>query len=253
MKEKIDEHIIFIEPQDLNQIQGKVVLEHCEVKFTERIVLMDNAKDQNGFDLFRENYLDEFPPDKKLSEEEENLLYANLVLTTLKSLKYRYRKVFLIYQACNQSDPLSWLENVEKLMTGNREIIIKIDNEDDTFYETSLQLLNDVKVLYKAHREKDKKSVSWGGSPTQFVELVLALYKAEHESHEILICGPDIKDEKALISAMAHKFNFAIEDIYNYIESIKGRKEIKGRADKKARFLLKLIDSLLDYCKDSDA
>ena len=52
---------------------------------------------------------------------------------------------------------------------------------------------------------------------------------------------------------MAHKFNFVIEDIYNYIESIKARKDIKGREDKKARFLLKLIDSLISYCKDSDA
>lgn len=57
MKEKIDEHIIFIEPQDLNQIQGKVVLEHCEVKFTERIVLMDNAKDHFGFFPVLDNFL----------------------------------------------------------------------------------------------------------------------------------------------------------------------------------------------------
>ena len=251
--EEIDDQNILLDFEALNQIQGEMVLSHCEVKFTERTILMDNEIDKNSFDLFREHYLTKYPPNKNLSEEEENLLYANLLLTTLKSIKYRYRKVFIIYQACNQSDPITWVENFMKLMTDNREAIVAFGGKDDTFYETSLGLLNDVKSLYQSHHKKDKLSVSWGGSPTQFVELVLALYKAEHETHNILTYGPDIKDEKALISAMAHKFNFVIKDIYNYIESIKARKEIKGQEDKKARFLHKLIDSLIAYCRDSDS
>ena len=62
MMEKIDDQNILLDFEALNQIQGEMVLSHCEVKFTERTILMDNEIDKNSFDLFREHYLTKYPP-----------------------------------------------------------------------------------------------------------------------------------------------------------------------------------------------
>ena len=257
---RIDENKIFSMERE-KKFPNSLILEHCTIKFDERIISYPNDKDRNVFDLHRDDLEEVFPTEMKLDEDTENLMYINLVLGTLWLIEYPYRKVFIIYQASKQSDPVAWLDNVGRVMTTHQTDIIHFTNES-TFYHTSLALLNDARIAYMAHRKNDKMSVSWNGSPTQFVELILALYNMEHtieydtgaKTKNILKYDDSaIKDEKALISAMAHKFNFVIEDIYNYIESIKARKDIKGREDKKARFLLKLIDSLISYCKDSDA
>ena len=258
---RIDENKIFSMERE-KEFPNSLVLEHCTIKFDERIISYPNDKDRNAFDLYRDDLEELFPTEMKLDEDTENLMYINLVLGTLWLVEYPYRKVFIMYQASKQSDPVAWLDNVNRVMTTHKDDIIRFANDESTFYYTSLALLSDARIAYMAHRKNDKMSVSWNGGPVQFVELILALYKMEYKveyetgakTENILKYDYSaIKDEKALISAMAHTFNFVIKDIYNYIESIKARKEIKGQEDKKARFLHKLIDSLIAYCRDSDS
>lgn len=249
-RKKLDEKDIF-ESFERKRTPPNMILTHCKIKFDERNISGKNDKNREVFDLYQEDLQEECSIETVAGGDEnaENLAYVNLLLGTLMIIEYRYRKIFIIYQACKQSDPIRWLDSVMQVMTTYHQDISAYTHDSETFYDTTLSHLNDVRALYIMHHKKDQLSVSWNGGPIQFVELVLALYQAE----KILTYGPDIKDEKALISAMAHKFNFKIDDIFNYIESIKGRKDIKGRGDKKARFLLKLIDSLIAYCNDSDA
>lgn len=255
-KKRIDENIIF-PPKQQVIFPEQMILKHCKIKFPQWIISISNDKHRNGFDLYREDLEVFFPLDKELNEDEENLLYVNLLLGTLLMIDFPYRKVFIIYQASLQPDPVAWLECFKQVMATHQEEISCATDEKATFYYTTLTLLSDIEIVYMVHRKNDKMSVSWNGGSAQFVELILALYNMEHEAkyetgtkiENILKCGPDIKSETTLINAMAHKFNFPIDDIFNHIEGIKRRKR---RDADKARFLYDLIDSLNAYCKQSD-
>ncbi len=72
----------------------------------------------------------------KLDEDTENLMYINLVLGTLWLVEYPYRKVFIMYQASKQSDPVAWLDNVNRVMTTHKDDIIRFANDESTFYYT---------------------------------------------------------------------------------------------------------------------
>ena len=258
-KKRIDEDELFASTKRKKTFPNDLILKHCDIKFKEPKISDPNDKNREVFDLYREDLQAGFNLDVISSDDKdaENIFYINLLLGTLMITEHRYRKVFIMYQACKQSDPITWLDSVIQVMTAYHQEISDAANDGDTFYDTTLCYLKDVRDLYMVHRKNDKMFVSWNGSPTQFVELILALYNMEHKveyetgakTENMLKCGSDIKNETTLIKIMASKLNFPIDDIFNYIEEIKRR---KGRKDDNAYFLYDLVESLNSYCKKND-
>ena len=254
-KKRIDEDGLLASVKRTKTLPNTLILQHCDIQFKEPKISDSNDKNREVFELYSEDLRTGFGVGIISSDDKdaENIFYINLLLGTLMITEHRYRKVFIMYQACKQSDPITWLDSVIQVMIIYHQEISDATNDGDTFYDTTLGYLKDVRDLYMVHRKNDKMSISWNGTPTQFVELILALCHMEHKveyttgakTENMLKCGSDIKNETTLIKTMASKLNFPIDDIFNHIEGIKRRKR---RGDDKAYFLYDLIESLNSYC-----
>lgn len=222
-------------------------LQKCAVIFTEHIMVTDQDATRSYFDLNKDDLLEEFQDEltspEGMSEEDENLLYANLLISTLYMIKPKYRKAFIAYQASIQKAPALWLEEFHELMDTYRiEITSQPENglEDERAYDENMVKFEEVRKSYIRSAKRELPPLQWKGTAAQLTELVLAL--KEYLKYDKLKINEDTK----LIRAFAQMFEFEIDDISNRIKSVCERKTDD------LKFISILGKSFTNYCDERE-